>query len=100
MKIGMLVNTDKCLKDVIGITKEALSRGHEISIFTMDSGTRLLENVEYSDLCRLEGVRMAFCSHSAGKECIDTSLVHRHITCGSQFDNAIMSNESDVVIVL
>ncbi|MDA8085237.1 MAG: hypothetical protein M0Z75_00880 [Nitrospiraceae bacterium] len=100
MKIGLLVNTDNNLKDIIGITKEALSRGHEVSIFTMDSGTRLLENGEYSGLCRLEGVKMAFCSHSAGKEGVGTSLVPRHITCGSQFDNALMSNESDVVIVL
>ena len=100
MKIGMLVNTDKGLKDIIGITKEALSRGHEVSIFTMDSGTKLLGNGEYSGLCMLEGVKMAFCSHSAGKEGIDASLVPQHITCGSQFDNALMSNESDIVIVL
>ncbi len=100
MKIGMLVNTDKHLADIIGITKEALSRGHEVSIFTMDSGTKLLENAEYSGLCRLERVRMAFCSHSAGKEGLAAGSVPQHITCGSQFDNALMCNESDVVIVL
>jgi hypothetical protein len=96
----MLVNTDKHLGDIIGITKEALSRGHEVSIFTMDSGTKLLESDEYLALCQMERVRIAFCSHSAGKEGLATGSVPRHITCGSQFDNALMSNESDVVVVL
>ncbi|MDA8086499.1 MAG: hypothetical protein M0Z59_05170 [Nitrospiraceae bacterium] len=100
MKLGILVNTDKGLEDVIGITKEALSRGHEVSIFTMDAATKLLKNPDYSGLCRLEGVRMAFCAHSAQGEGVDAGLVPREITCGSQFDNAIMNNESDVVIVL
>lgn len=100
MKIGILVNTSECLEDVIGITKEALSRGHGVSIFTMDSGTKLLENPEYSGLCRLEGVNMSFCAHSAEKEGVQTSLAPQRVIRGSQFDNALMCNESDIVIVL
>ncbi|MEJ2685491.1 MAG: hypothetical protein P8Z71_13985 [Candidatus Sulfobium sp.] len=100
MKLGILVNTDKCFEDVVGITKEALLRGHEVSIFAMDAGTRFLEEPEYSGLCRLKSVRMAFCDHSAKQENVETASVPAEITRGSQFDNAVMSNESDVVIVL
>jgi predicted peroxiredoxin len=85
---------------VVGITNEALLRGHEVSIFAMDSGTRFLEKPEYSGLCRLERVRMAFCTHSAEKENVKTGPLPAEITRGSQFDNALMSSESDVVIVL
>ena len=100
MKLGILINTDKALEDVVGITKEALSRGHEVTLFAMDTGTRFLQEKDYSDLCSLEGVRMSFCAHSAEKENVQTGSVPAAITHGSQFDNAVMNNESDVVIVL
>lgn len=100
MKLGILVNTDKCLEDVVGLTKEALSRGHEVSIFAMDAGTRFLENTEYSDLCRFNSVQMAFCAHSAEKENVETEAVPAEIASGSQYENAVMNNESDVVVVL
>lgn len=100
MKLGILVNTDECLKDVVGITKEALSRGHEVRVFTMDAGTRFLEDPEYLGLCMLKGVRMAFCAHSAEQERVETRAVPLEIIRGSQFDNALMNNESNVVIVL
>jgi hypothetical protein len=100
MKLGILVNTDKCLKKVVGITREALLRGHKVSIFAMDAGTRFLEIPEYSGLSRLKNVRMAFCIHSAEKENVDTGSVPAEITPGTQFENAVMNNESDVVIVL
>jgi hypothetical protein len=100
MKLGILVNTDKCLEDVVGITKEALLRGHEVGIFAMDAGTRFLEKPEYLDLCRLNSVQMAFCAHSAEKENVETGAIPAEIASGSQYENAVMNNESDLVIVL
>ena len=79
MKLGILVNTDKCLEDVVGITKEALLRGHKVGIFAMDAGTRFLEKTAYSDLCRLNSVQMAFCAHSAEKEDVETGAVPAEI---------------------
>ena len=43
MKLGILVNTDKHLAAVTGITRAAIDKGHEVTIFAMDDGTRLLE---------------------------------------------------------
>ncbi|MCC6347244.1 MAG: DsrE family protein, partial [Nitrospirales bacterium] len=42
MKLGIFVNTDRHPDDLAGITRAALSKGHEVVIFFMDSGTRLL----------------------------------------------------------
>ncbi len=100
MKLGMLVNTNKHLEDVIGLTKSALAKGHEVIIFTMDEGTKLLENPSYADLCKMQGVTMSFCDHAAKKLGAKTEGVPSEIVCGSQYNNAAMDHESDRVIVL
>jgi predicted peroxiredoxin len=100
MKLGILVNTDRHLEDAIGITKAALSKGHEVIIFTMDVGERLLENPKYAELCKLKGVDMAFCDHNAISLGINKSVIPVELICGSQYNNAAMDHESDKVIVL
>jgi hypothetical protein len=42
MKLGILVNTDKNLDAVQGITKAALAKGHEVILFNMDAGTKVV----------------------------------------------------------
>ena len=100
MKLGILLNTDKHAGDVIGITKAALAKGHEVLIFMMDNGNNLLENSDVTSLCSLEGVSMNFCDHSAQKLGVDKSGIPEDISCGSQFDNANMNSAADRVIVL
>ncbi len=60
MKLGILVNTDKNLDHIIGITKSAISKGHTVSIFNMDDGTKLLVNPSFTSLCQTKGVTMSF----------------------------------------
>lgn len=100
MKLGILVNTDKHVEAVIGITRAALTKGHEVTIFTMDEGTKLLENPSYSGLCKLKGVNMSFCDYSAKTVGAKTEGIPDEIVCGSQYNNAEMNHNSDKVIVL
>jgi peroxiredoxin family protein len=100
MKLGILVNTERHLNDIIGLVKAASERGHEVIIFTMDVGTKLFKNPEYSELCKLSRVRMGFCDYNAKMFGVKTEGLHKEIVCGSQYDNAVMNHECDKVIVL
>ncbi|HHN65092.1 MAG TPA: hypothetical protein ENK09_06995 [Nitrospirae bacterium] len=100
MKLGILVNTDKCLGDIVEITRSATKKGHEVIIFAMDKGTLLLEQPDFSGLCNVQGVQMSFCSHNAEKFGAKTEGLPGEIICGSQYNNAQMMHNADRVIVL
>ncbi len=100
MKLGILVNTDRHLEHIVGITQAASEKGHEVIIFSMDEGTHLVENQRFTDLSELDGVSMSLCRHSAEEHTIDVEEIPEGITRGSQFNNAMMSHEADRIIVL
>ena len=100
MKLGILITTDKHLDDVVGLTDAAVSKGHEVIIFNMDTGTKLLGTDSFQQLCKKSGVTMAFCDHSAGIEKISKEGIPAEIVCGSQFNNANMMHDADRVINL
>lgn len=100
MKLGILVNTDKHLDDIKGIAEAAVAKGHEVNIFAMDAGTKLIGQEAYTGLCKVPGVKMSFCDQSSGDYNVSKDLAPEEITCGSQYDNAIMNSECDKVIVL
>lgn len=100
MKLGILVNTERHLRHVIGLAGAALSRGHEVFIFTMDSGTKLLGKEALINLCTVKGVEMSFCDYNAKGLNISKEGLPPEIVCGSQYDNAGMVNKADRVIVL
>jgi predicted peroxiredoxin len=99
MKLGILVNTEDHINDIIGLTKAAVERGHEVMIFTMDVGIKLFKHAEYSELCKTSGVKMSFCDHNA-KMYGGTEGAPEAISRGSQYDNAVMHHECDKIIVL
>ena len=100
MKLGILVTTDKHLDDVLGLTDAALAKGHEVIIFNMDEGTKLLGDSSFQSLCNKTGVSMSFCDHSAKGRNIATEGLPAEIVCGSQFNNANMMHDADRVINL
>ncbi|MBF0560306.1 MAG: DsrE family protein [Nitrospirae bacterium] len=100
MKLGILVNTDRHLKHLIGLSSAALSMGHEVNVFFMDSGARLLGCEELKQLCSVKGVRTCFCDFNARALNISKEGLPSEAVCGSQYDNALMVNEADRVIVL
>lgn len=100
MKLGILITTDKHLGHVIGVARAASARGHEVLLFAMDEGVRLLSSPEFLRLCELDNVVMSLCNHSATELSVDTAGVPKEIVVGSQFNNAMMNNQADRVIVL
>ncbi|MBI4689979.1 MAG: hypothetical protein HY754_06895 [Nitrospirae bacterium] len=100
MKLGIHVNSDKHMEHVIGLVKAAVSKGHEVIVFTMCEGEKLLENPSYTGLCDMPNVSMSFCDHNAVHMGINKSVIPQKIACGSQYNNAVMVHEADRVIVL
>lgn len=100
MKLGILVNTDKNLGHILGLAKVAVEKDHEVIIFIMDEGTRLLENDAFIELAELQGVSMSLCEHSAKRLGAKTEGLPEKIVCGSQLNNAMMNHNADKVIVL
>ena len=100
MKLGILINTNRHLQHIIGITNAASKKGHQVILFAMDDGTRLLESKEFIRLCRLNNVTISLCNHSATEHKVSTTGVSKEIVIGSQFNNAMMANQADKVIVL
>jgi predicted peroxiredoxin len=100
MKLGILVTTDRHAKDVLGLAKAAVSKGHEVTVFNMDAGTKLFQDPSFAKLCEMKGVKMSFCDHSAKREKVATEGIPQEIVCGSQFNNAVMMHDADRVINL
>ncbi len=100
MKLGMLINTAKHVDDVVGICRAALAKKHQVSIFAMDEGTRLLENAAFVSLAELDGVSLSLCDHSAKTIGANTEGLSPKIVCASQLNNAMMNHDADRVIVL
>jgi peroxiredoxin family protein len=100
LKLGILVNTDRHVKDLIGLTNAALSKGHEVIVFFMDAGVKLLANAKVKGLCENSRISMSFCDYTTQKNGISKEGICDKIVCGSQYDNATMNHVADRVIVL
>jgi predicted peroxiredoxin len=100
MKLGILVNTDRHLGHVVGLTGAALAKGHEVIIFIMDEGTRFLSRPEFAGLCKTAGVTMSFCGYSAKQTGTAIDGIPEELVRGSQYMNVEMNRAADRVIVL
>ena len=99
-RLGILVNTDRRLRHVLGFTRAASARGHDVIIFLMDEGTRLLRNAGLLGLTELSGVTLSLCDHSAKRYGVDIEGLPAAVVCGSQLNNAMMNHQAERVIVL
>tara|TARA_B100000315_G_C14421065_1_gene515584 strand:- start:588 stop:890 length:303 start_codon:yes stop_codon:yes gene_type:complete len=100
MILGILVNTDRHLHHVIGLVRAATQKNHEVVIFAMDTGIKLLENDAFIELSSTPGVSMSYCDYNAGQQAIRTDGLPEEIICGSQLNNSMMNHDADRVIVL
>lgn len=100
MKLGILVNTDRHLDAISGMTRAASAKGHEVILFAMDTGTRLLANPAYIALRDLPGASLSFCQESATREGVSVDALPEAVVSGSQLQNAMMVRKADRVIVL
>ena len=97
--LGILVNTDRHAKHVQGLTRAALARKHDVIIFLMDEGTRLLQDAGCVGLAVLEGVTLSLCSHSAERHGVKTDALPEAVVRGSQLNNAMMNHQAERVVV-
>jgi len=100
VKLGMLINTARHADHIMGICRAALAKGHQVIIFAMDEGTRLLGNDAFAALAELDGVSLSLCDHSAKIFGVNTDGLPPKIICASQLNNAMMNHNADRVIVL
>ena len=100
MKLGILVRSDSYLEHLVGLTRAAAGRGHEVTLFSTDYGVKLLENPDYVALSGLDGVAMSACEHSVQTHRVSTDGLPKAIVRGSQYDNAAMTQWADKVVVL
>jgi predicted peroxiredoxin len=99
-RLGILVNSDRHLNHLLGISRAALAKGHEVIVFVMDGGTRLLHDPNLQQLTELTGLTMSLCDHSAKHHGVDTSALPAKVVRGSQLNNAMLNHQADRVIVL
>ncbi|MBA4372804.1 MAG: hypothetical protein C0402_08050 [Thermodesulfovibrio sp.] len=100
MKLGILVNTDRHADHLAGIVQAAVARGHQVIIFVMDEGARLLEQDIFRRFCSLPNVSISYCDLNAEQCKVDKGKLPAALACGSQYDNAGMVHAADRVIVL
>ncbi len=100
MTLGLLVTRDGFKEDIIGLTRAAVNKGHHVIIFFTDDGVRLALDTDGAALKELEGVNMSLCDHSAKQRNVEEDSVPEGITCGSQYQNAVLQQDSDKVITI
>jgi hypothetical protein len=100
MRLGIMVTTDGALDQVAGIARAASERGHDVTVFATDAGVRLLLEPRFTSLSLLPRVAMSFCQQSAEAKGVPLAALPASVARGTQFQNAVMSAESDRVIVL
>ncbi|OGK85356.1 MAG: hypothetical protein A2X52_03005 [Candidatus Rokubacteria bacterium GWC2_70_16] len=100
MRLAIVVSGDRNLRHVVGLTTAAAGKGHQVSLFAMDAGTRLLAEPACAGLSKLPGVSMSVCEHSAARHGVTREGLPGEIVWGSQFHNAVMTHDADRVLVL
>lgn len=99
MNLGILITQSDYADMIIEITKAAVKRGYSISIFMTDNGVKLIKNPEVANLRRLENVGMSLCDFSAKNRGIDEEDIPEGITAGTQYQNSLIHNECDKVLI-
>jgi len=99
MTLGLLVTRDGYAEEIVGLTKQALKKGHKVIIFMTDKGVLNIKNTEVVALKDFADVDMSLCNFSVENNNLPGDIIPDGITAGSQFQNAVMVQESDKIIV-
>ena len=95
-----MVTSDRLAVQAVGLVRAAVARGDAVTVFATDAGARLLRAPEFVALAALPGVGMSYCGHSADRLGGRPPGLPAAIHEGSQFENSIMVDETDRLIVL
>ncbi len=97
MQIGFLITRDTYADKIAALAKAALAKGHTVSIFMTDDGVRLIGNSEISGL--KDKVDMSLCDFSARNRDLTEKDIPEGVTAGTQYQNSLMHNECDRVLI-
>lgn len=100
MTIGLLVTRDSFRDEIIGLTNSAVSKGHQVIIFMMDDGIRHSQDPDVVALKDLDGATLSICDHSAKIRDVTEEMIPEGITVGSQYQNAVLNQDADRVILI
>lgn len=100
MRLGIHVNTGRHMKELVSISRSAVKKGHEVSVFITGEGVGLLLQKDIDELAGIDGVDVVFCDFNAMQMDIPRESLPDALRAGSQLDNAIMVRDTDRVITL
>ncbi len=99
MKIGFLITRQEHADKIVETAKAAQARGHSLSLFMTDDGVYLVRNSAVTDLRSLENVEMSLCDYSANGRQIGEGEIPQGIIKGTQYQNSLLHNECDKVLI-
>ncbi|MDI6801812.1 MAG: DsrE family protein [Thermodesulfovibrionales bacterium] len=99
MQIGIVITQTAHANKIIDITREAVKRGHKVSIFMTDDGIYLVKNAAVADLRNLENVEMSLCNFSFKGRNLEDSEIPEGVINGTQYQNSLIHNECDKILI-
>jgi predicted peroxiredoxin len=100
MRLGFFVTEATHASTIIDLTRAAVKRGHEAVIFLTDDGVQLIRRRDIAELRNLEHVNMSLCNFSAQRRKIADSDIPDKVINGTQYQNSLMHNECDKIVML
>lgn len=100
MQLGMLITEATHADNIVAITKAALKRGHSVRLFMTDDGVSLIRHDGVMALRKLENVEVSLCDFSANKRNFGDSDIPEGVIKGTQYQNSLMHNECDKILVI
>jgi predicted peroxiredoxin len=97
MNIGFLITRDAYADKIAAIAKAAIGRGHTVSIFMTDDGVKLIRDSAFTGL--RDKVDMSLCDFSARNRELTEKDIPEGVTAGTQYQNSLMHNECDKVLI-
>jgi predicted peroxiredoxin len=98
MKIGFLITRDVYADKIVAIAGAAAKRGHTVTVFMTDDGVKLLKDERIAGL-RNTVAEMSICDFSARSRNITEKDIPAGVTAGTQYQNSLMHNECDRVLI-
>lgn len=99
MDIGFLITNSEYGSAIFELADAALKRGHSIRLFMTDEGVNLLPNKRLHEFIGKDRVEISFCNYSSQNHKVDESALPSGMTSATQYQNSLMHNECDRVLV-
>jgi len=100
MRLGIIATSRDSRAHLLGFSRAARARGHEVSVFLTDSAVALCRDAEVAGLAEEGALSITYCTHSARRMGIEASEIPEGPVGGSQYAHALIHRTADRVISL